>query len=112
MTGSGPISASGTRLPPKVHLVGDLGGEVRDLLDARLGPLGEDAGEHPQLPDAGLLELRLRLDNFDLDDLEQAAVGLATAGDLDTRTGEVRLCQAPAEIGAVPRCYTTGAAWQ
>jgi hypothetical protein len=30
----------------------------------------------------------------------------------DTRTGELRICQAPAEIGRQPRCVGRGAPWQ
>jgi hypothetical protein len=30
----------------------------------------------------------------------------------DTRTGEVRLCQAPAEVGRQPQCLPTGAPWE
>ena len=30
----------------------------------------------------------------------------------NTRTGEVRLCQAPAEVDLPPRCLNIGAPWQ
>lgn len=30
----------------------------------------------------------------------------------DTRTGEVRLCQAPAEVDLPPRCLNVGAPWE